>query len=1097
MLRRLIVTATVCVVALLLLAVQNKVLVGQQDLQADLNPVEGQARTFAVVLRDVAGNPVDAVDGDRAEAELRIKGNDRLKALPMDKLVHDGRRLLVTLPEAAAGPGDEAALRSRLCGRPYHRDNPARSLLHITRGIDLRGGVEFICRLHDDEGRTVAADEETVHILRGRLDERGLTEPAVSRLSNGDIQIVIPGGTRADAARTRRVLETSGRLEFREVMPVGNVDPRTGKDTGDLVVHDLSAPDAPVRPKANGSYEAGPGTYLNRRLGEIIAAKEPENGELPSVFYRLGPVRLQGTDVAQANETLHEGQLAVGIEFTATGAAKNEAFTREVKSRGDEKQGTGRLAIVFDGIVKSAPEVITPSGQNCVISGRFTKDEIDNLKAALKGGSLVVTPEVISERVVGATLGEQTVTMALLAMALSSAAIVLFMWCYYGLVLGTVANLSLCVGAFLVWAVLSMFGATVTLPGLAGLVLTIGMAVDTNILIFERIREELKENKGMKAAIEAGYDRAFLTILDSNLTTFLTAFILYWIGSGPVKGFGLTLMIGLTISMFSGVYVSRMINDWLCRRREGVWMSQVLVRPSWRFPYVAWRHVGYAVSILTGLFGIGWFLFGHHLSKGRTFDSNFDIDFTGGNMVLVNFREPKEFEAIETAVQKAWAALPADQRPGSMVDPAELRKQAYFAELGKGGASRQWAFRARDEEGGRLEAERAEIELQRGKVQRELDVLRTEDRPDPAKVKALEARVAEFRQPIEDLGRRIAERTEVFKRQVAGVFQGDIATEGDEVLKAAWQGRSLVLDLATLEEPTPTQVAEVADRLKRRPELEALQMAAAGKSLSISATFRAAPPAAKELEVSDPVLARLRALGGGATPEQANGQASAAFDLYNGVVNVAANQKLTIARPFPASEHFSGQVAGQMKVRALAAIILSLMGILAYVAARFEFRFGVGAVVALFHDVLLTVGLVSLLGIRIDLTVIAALLTIIGFSINDTIVTFDRIRENLKKLVDKTLSDIIDISVAQTMPRTLLTTGTVVMTTVVLLLWGGESLYAFTATLLIGLIAGTYSSIFVASPLLLTFKGQVVETAPVDETAETKPAIEPPPPSVN
>ncbi|MCK6489915.1 MAG: protein translocase subunit SecD [Planctomycetes bacterium] len=1084
MLRRLIVTATVCVVALLLLAVQNKVLVGQQDLQADLNPVEGQARTFAVVLRDVAGNPVDAVDGDRVEAELRIKGNDRLKALPMDKLVHDGRRLLVTLPEAAAGPGDEAALRSRLCGRPYHRDNPARSLLHITRGIDLRGGVEFICRLHDDEGRTVAADEETVHILRGRLDERGLTEPAVSRLSNGDIQIVIPGGTRADAARTRRVLETSGRLEFREVM-------------ADFTNVRLGEPDQPVVAKANGGYDAGPGTYLNRRLGELIAPQEAEPGEQPHTFYRLGAVRLQGKDVAQAGETIHQGELAVSIEFTATGAAKNEAFTREVKARGDRGDGTGRLAIIFDGVVKSAPRVIEPSGQNCVISGRFTKDEIDNLKAALKGGSLVVTPEVISERVVGATLGEQTVTMALLAMALSSAAIVLFMWCYYGLVLGTVANLSLCVGAFLVWAVLSMFSATVTLPGLAGLVLTIGMAVDTNILIFERIREELKENKGMKAAIEAGYDRAFLTILDSNLTTFLTAFILYWIGSGPVKGFGLTLMIGLTISMFSGVYVSRMINDWLCRRREGVWMSEVLVRPSWRFPYVAWRHVGYALSILTGLFGIGWFLFGHHLSKGRTFDSNFDIDFTGGNMVLVNFREPKEFEAIEAAVQKAWAALPADQRPGSMVDPAELRKQAYFAELGKGGASRQWAFRARDEEGGRLEAERAEIELQRGKVQRELDTLRSEDKPDPAKVKALEARVAEFRQPIEDLGRRIAERTEVFKRQVAGVFSGDIATEGEEVLKASWQGRSLALDLATLEEPTATQVAEVAERLKRRPELEAIQVAAAGKSLTISATLRTAPAAAKDLEVSDPVLVRLRTLGGGATPEQANGQAAAAFDLYNGVVNVAANQKLTIARPFPASEHFSGQVAGQMKVRALAAIILSLMGILAYVAARFEFRFGVGAVVALFHDILLTVGLASLLGIRIDLTVIAALLTIIGFSINDTIVTFDRIRENLKKMVDRSLADIIDISVAQTMPRTLLTTGTVVMTTVVLLLWGGESLYAFTATLLIGLIAGTYSSIFVASPLLLTFKGQVVEALPVDETAETKPAIEPPPPSVN
>jgi SecD/SecF fusion protein len=252
--------------------------------------------------------------------------------------------------------------------------------------------------------------------------------------------------------------------------------------------------------------------------------------------------------------------------------------------------------------VKSNANVIEPSGANCVIHGRFTHDEIENIRSALKGGSLAVTPEVLSERVVGATLGEETIRKGLVAMALSFFAIVLFMQVYYGRRLGTVANLCLVATTFFIWAILSVFSATITLPGLAGLVLTIGMAVDTNILIFERIREELKAKTGMKAAIEAGYDRAFLTIIDAHLTTFITAFILYWIGSGPVKGFGLTLMIGIVVNLFSGVYIGRMLTDWWCAKRETVSMSEFFMR-SWQFPYVEKRWFGYAFSVITAVAG--------------------------------------------------------------------------------------------------------------------------------------------------------------------------------------------------------------------------------------------------------------------------------------------------------------------------------------------------------------------------------------------------------------------------------------------------------------------------------------------------------------
>jgi preprotein translocase SecF subunit len=247
------------------------------------------------------------------------------------------------------------------------------------------------------------------------------------------------------------------------------------------------------------------------------------------------------------------------------------------------------------------------------------------------------------------------------------------------------------------------------------------------------------------------------------------------------------------------------------------------------------------------------------------------------------------------------------------------------------------------------------------------------------------------------------------------------------------------------------------------------------------------------LEESDPVLTRLQeqftaAGAAGAPPAAAaaidlvRGQARAAFELYNAAATQAGKERVTVAKPFPSTEHFSGQVAGRMKLLALLSVVLSFIAILAYVAARFEFRFGIGAVVALVHDVILTVGLISICGVRIDLTVIAAVLTIIGYSINGTIVTFDRIRENIPKL-RLSLAETIDISIAQTMQRTVLTSGTVIITAAILFVFGGDALMPFTATLLIGLSLGTYSSVFVSAPLLMTFTRKGALLPPLLETA--------------
>ena len=1079
MLRRLLIIAAVFAAALLLCFLQNKVLVGTQELAVELRTVEGVDKTFQVLFKDVAGNNVPATAADREVIAKRLAGNQVLEPIQVSKVefLDADRRILITADEKT----DQAALRTRVSAKPVKRDNPERDLFHITRGIDLRGGVEFICRLHNEDGRTVAADDEVLEILRNRLDERGLTEPVVTRMSNGDVQVVIPGGTKADAARTRRVLETTGRLEFREVLATyENVK--------------LGTPDAAVIARPNGGYTFAPGTYHNR--GDIVVPHETEAGAQPDRFFRLDKPALVGKDVRDAHPTTFEGSLAIGIEFTSVGAGKNEEFTRGIKQRGDGKQGTGQLAIVFDNVVKSNANVIEPSGANCVIHGRFTADEIENIRSALKGGSLAVTPEVLSERVVGATLGEETIRKGLLAMLVSFVAIVIFMQLYYGKRLGTVANLCLVATSLLIWSIISVFGATVTLPGLAGLVLTIGMAVDTNILIFERIREELREQKGMKASIEAGYDRAFLTIIDAHLTTLITAFILYWIGSGPVKGFGLTLIIGILVNLFSGVFIGRMLTDWLCAKVDLVKMASWI--PELKLPYVAWRRFGYAFSVITALVGLLWFSFGHHLSKS-SFERNFDIDFTGGNMVQVIFKEELTGATIDTAVQTAFAA---DSKGLSLIDPIELRKQPYFAEFGGStDASRQWVFRARDEEGSNLERERGDLEQKRGEIQRRIDGLRSGDKQDEAGARKLEKdELAPLSAQIAALGEQIANRTEAFKRQLATAFGGSIAPEGEEILAATWSERTLTLRLATIEPVSAGSASDITDRLKKRAEVENVVVTAPAGSNAIEAavTFKAAPAARTGFDVVDAASKRLHQLlqADGVAPGDVNARTAVANTFYNELVNIAASQKVTVARPFPSSEHFSGQVADQMKWQALLAIALALLAILAYVASRFEFRFGIGAVLSLFHDVVLTVGILSMLGVRIDLTVIAALLTIIGYSINDTIVTFDRIRELMRKngidgTTPRPMAELIDTGIAQTMPRTALTTGTVFLTVLVLVLFGGEAIHAFSLTLCIGILLGTYSSIFIAAPLLLSFKGRIIDVpAPLDPNAVDAPPVD-------
>lgn len=1061
---RMLVSSNVFLLCLLLLFLQNKALVGTQELQAE---VSGDKTTYTVAFRDLAGSPVNAGESEKKQVVARLSNEAHGAAIKLEgePVVTSDQKLTLTLKSAE----DAQALRDRLVNKPFNRPNDPRSLFAVNQGIDLRGGVEFICQLYDDLGRRRAADDDVLHILRGRLDSRGLTEPTVTRLGNGDVQIVIPGGTAADGARTRKVIEQTGRLEFREVLALY----RPGTDENGK----WKLPDEVVR-KPNGGFDLAPGVRGNRK--QIVAVdKNRDPTALPTVFYHLGPAELTGKDVKDAGRTIHDGKDAVSITFTASGSTRNFEFTSRLHQDRLKNPGEppttgprhGFMAILFDGKVESSPVVQEPSNTSCVISGSFTPEEIDSLKSALRGGSLSVTPVVLSERIVGATLGIETVNRAIGSMLWAFVGILVFMVFYYRR-LGVVAMLCLLVTAALTWTTLSIFGATMTLPGLAGLVLSIAMSMDCNVLVYERIREELRDGKDLRTAIHEGYSRAFVAILDSNLTTIFSGIVLYWIGSGSVKGFGLTLAVGVAVSMFSGVYIGRLLTDLLCRGRDTVSMASVVKEI--RLPYVSWRRASYLISFITGAAGILYFAVGHKLTEGGSFNRNFDIDFTGGNLTQVIFKEELSTAEVKETLAAAWKS---DPKRFELLDPAELAPpQAYFS-TGGGSKTRQWVFRGRDEVGAELEAQRAVLDAERGRLNRELEKARDPDKPDVAKVRELEPLARKKSDEIRVLEEQIARRVAVFKEQLAAAFPGRVAEEGSELLGATWKDKTLTLRLATLATPEASAVERVQKSLARREELASAQVAAlAGATgIEIAVTYRQAP-AAVGVESDGVTIAKLKELLAPTAGEATKDVAHAAQDIYTAALQQTAVAGITVAQAYPASQHFSGQVAGSMKLSALIAILLATVAMLAYIAARFELGFGIAAVVAMFHDVLLTLGIISLLHLRIDLTVVAALLTIIGYSVNDTIVTFDRIRENMKKKSGVALATIIDESIAQTMPRTVLTGGATILAIIFMMLFAGPDIFAFNATLLIGTILGTYSSVFVAAPMLLLFDRSKLES---------------------
>ena len=727
----------------------------------------------------------------------------------------------------------------------------------IKLGIDLQGGTMFVVRMDTNRlvnietvtnanGQVVTVTNQVtelegalaqaVEVLRRRVDRFGVAEPIIQPYGKDRIMIQLPGLSEADKESAQKQIQRAAFLEFR-------------------LVHERS--DQLLEEIRNGLATVPPGYEILRErprpnakpgeIREVIVKKKPERGLTGSA--------IKSAMVVRGNL----GEPQINFTLNSEGARVFGEITRENVGR--------RLAIILDGELYSAPVIQSPietgRGQ---ITGRFDVREAFELANVLENplrAPLVI--EYSSD--VDPTLGRDSIRSGIRASIYGVIAVSGFMLVYY-LFAGLVANLALVLNVIILLGVMCSIGTTLTLPGIAGIVLTIGMAVDANVLIFERIREELAAGKSMRGALNAGYSKAFGTIFDTNLTTLISSIILIFMGTGPVKGFGVTLTIGVTVSMFTALVVTRLIFDWLLARG---WLKSLrmlhLVRNT-RIDFLRWAVPAFAASWLLILVGNGYGVF----VRGQDV---LGVEFTGGDAITFTFDQ-----AQNIGVDRIRASVESEVRGGALI-----------------------------------------------------------------------------------------------------AYQKDMST-GQRTLRV-------------------TVRAQGGERM------------------------------------ADRVIARLKA----DFPE-------AKFDALS-------------------VDYVGPTVGREIQRTAILASLIAMFGILVYVAFRYEFSFAVGAVVAIIHDILMTSGWYFLAGHQLNATTVAAFLTIIGFSINDTIVIFDRIREDLKLGVRGTFREVINQAINQCLSRTIITSGTVFLATLSLYIFGGGAINDFAFAFLIGILTGTYSSIYIASALVL------------------------------
>ncbi|MCH7838897.1 MAG: protein translocase subunit SecD [Planctomycetes bacterium] len=790
------------------------------------------------------------------------------------------------------------------------------------------------------------------------------------------------------------------------------------------------------------------------------------------------------------------------------------------------------LCIMLDDAAVSHAVIQERITERCQISGDFTPDRVQDLVTMLEAGSLPArlkeTP--LSEVTIGPSLGKTNREKGLRAAKWGAGAVALFVLIYYGIAAGGMTNIALAMNLLFVLSIMALMQATFTLPGIAGLILTVGMAIDANVLIFERIREERDRGIPFKKALNAGYDKAFSTILDANLTTLITCVVLGFVGSQEVKGFALVLGLGITTSMFTSLFVTRLVFNTLIAKG---WLKDFRMLRIIRCPSIDWlamRRFTFPVSTVAVILGMGLFI----IQSVRHKEAIYDIEFLGGTSVQIDLKPnvhmtDEEVRAAVTATEGEsavqWLRRAAQLLPQGRIGEGELPGQFTFdsAELtGEQSATLLSPTLQEHMEGATLEvvgrtvmvtgragkdtvdsfssfiqaaAERVQVaadRLRSARVQSVESLDAAEGAGLSYEVSTIETNRELVQQAIVAvLGQRLSVQqainyttvrdevltqdefyiVEVEDRYLSDVIGGEASFD----VRSYRGGVAIQVVLDELEDPLP--VAELDRRLLEvalQPEFEQLhtresEVIPLGEETDLAdgrtGYRRFAIVAVDEalLYDADPILA------GQWMEEVAAKQVE--------LVKAALGSEKSLSKVI----QFAPQIAGQTRDRAIFAIVLALLAIVSYLWLRFGSKeYGLAAIVALVHDVSITLGLVALsyyvydtiIGttlliddFKVDLPMVAAILTVIGYSLNDTIVVFDRIRENRGKVSGLTAS-VINQSLNQTLSRTVLTSMTTFLVVCILYVIGGKGVHGFSFALMIGVVVGTYSSIGIATPLL-------------------------------
>lgn len=967
------------------------------------------------------------------------------------------------------------------------------AFLQPSLGNDLKGGTQLLYDVPADVLDELVKKEraskdsvmaQTISVMRERIDPNGTLDPLITR--SGETGILVELSYFEDPQDLKRVLDrisNLGRLEMRMVAYDGwakdgdALQAARLKTEKDRLAAWIKQPDNAAliqkdprnirrynEDQANGPLLK----FLNWYPREI--RPNPKDATRWDLSYAdipdFEPITVQAFDEAQWNGgAIPEETLALDnkqhrlVEFMAINMAERSFSGEDLDPSGvGLGQGQNGLpavnyelvgalkgayadwsaehkgkasAIILNGYIKSAPTFRNKIPGRGIIEGDFTVDEVEELVKVLRTGSLRIEPEKLSQTTIGPNLGEAAITRGLWSIVGGGALVFAFMLAFYKIA-GAIACVALLLNVFLLYAGILFMQATITLPGLGGIVLTLGMAVDANVLIYERIREELQKGKEMLQAVRSGFERAMSAILDSNITTFLVGLVLFNVGVGPVRGFAVTLMVGIVTTVFTQFFVSRLLFHWaLSSNKLDGWQPNTLFENR-SVDFVGKIKACVVLSALVILGGVGY-------SLNVPPEEKLSIDFTGGSNLQMVCAEATDAPSIRAKLEgdaEFLAAYPTYSVNG-------------FGEDGTGYNIRLKLTSAQREEiEGQRAAKREERKAYLAKLsdenlsEAEREALRPPEAFTPPYVKELER---------------------VFGDQLV-----EPAFSGPLMVEQPGQNTSLMLAQIDVHFARPVLTAQVRERL--------------GKGLAggeVTPLGNAAAETGKDFRVEWSTQSSTREWQ----------LAEIISEELSGMEDADGNQ-IVLSDPFPEAQEIQGRLVNDLRNAAIGALILAWALIVFYLRIRFhEYKYGLAAVVALIHDVLVTFGVVVLfnhmgwVNAEISLAMIACFLTIIGYSVNDTIVVFDRIRENrienARNNVDESFRSLINRSLNQTLSRTVLTTVLTLFVVIAQLIvnWdSGSDLEAFAFAMTIGMCCGVYSTMYIAAPILIWMdRGDPVE----------------------